>query len=73
MLHTRAVFMGKDPEKDKDPPAYRILLMMPAVYRLWSRTRLAHLAPWIDGWDLPVIFAGTAGKGAADAAYLTAV
>ena len=48
LLTARAVFMAKDPAKDKDPLAYRVLLMMPAVYRLWARTRLQHMGPWIS-------------------------
>ena len=45
--------------------------MLPAVYRLWSRTRLRHLQPWINSWALPEMYAGVEGKGAADAAYST--
>ena len=65
--------MSKDPLKDKDPLAYRVLLMMPSIYRLWGRLRSQHLAPWIKEWELEEMFAGTGGKGAADAAYQTAV
>ena len=65
--------MSKDAFKDKDPLAYRVLLMMPAVCRLWGRLRLQHLAPLIKAWELPEMYAGTGGKGAADAAYATAM
>ena len=65
--------MSKDPLKDKDPLSYRVLLMMPAIYRLWSRVRLRDLGPWVDGWDRPEMFAGTTGKGACDAAYETSM
>ena len=47
--------------------------MLLAVYRLWSKTRLRHLHPWIDSWALPEMFAGVQGRGVQDASYQTAV
>ena len=47
--------------------------MLPAVYRLWARVRLAHLQPWISLWASAHTFAGVEGKGAADAAYDAAI
>ena len=47
--------------------------MIPAVYRLWARTRLSHLEPWVDSWALEEIYAGVGGQGAEDAAYASAV
>ena len=32
-----------------------------------------QLQPWIDSWNMPEIYAGIEGKGAADAAYATAL
>ena len=49
----RAAFLSKDPEDELNPLAYRVLLMLPAIYRMWSKTRLRHLAPWIAEWALP--------------------
>ena len=45
--------------------AYRVLLMLRAIYRMLGRTRLAHLQPWIA----PEMFAGVEGQGAEEAAY----
>ena len=56
-----------------DPMDYRVLLMLASTYRLWGKIRLAHLQPWIEEWNLPEIYAGIEGKGAADAAYATAM
>ena len=47
--------------------------MLASTYRLWGKIRLAHLQPWIDEWNLPEIYVGIEGKGAADAAYSTAI
>ena len=52
---------------------YGVLLMLATAYRVWGKTRLIHLQPWIATWDLNEIYAGVAGKGAADAAYATAI
>ena len=47
MKTARAAFLPKDDECLLNPEAYRVLLMLPAVYRLWARTRLKHLEPWV--------------------------
>ena len=69
----RAAFLAKDSMKQGDPLAYRILLILSAVYRRWAAVRLHHLGEWIDGWALPEIFAGVQGKGAEQAWYSTAL
>ena len=47
--------------------------MLPAVYRMWAKVRLKHLAPWVQQWQLEGMFAGVEGKGAADAVCNTAL
>ena len=69
----RAAFLAKEEDSDLDPMDYRVLLMLASTYRLWGKIRLAHLKPWISTWDKQEIYAGIEGKGAADAAYATAV
>ena len=44
--------MQKDPYCPYDPLSYRILKLMPVLYRRWATTRLRHLAPWIQQWQL---------------------
>ena len=60
METARAAFMAKDLDNALNPLAYRVLLMLPAVYRLWARTRPKHLQPWIDDWAMPEMYAGIA-------------
>ena len=64
----RAAFLSKDPNDELNPLAYRLLLMLAALYRMWSKTRLRHLGPWIAEWTLPEMYAGVEGRGAQDAA-----
>ena len=74
MLHGKANFLHKDPDKPKnDPMEVRALLILSTVYRYWGKTRLRTLAPWIDEWKLDAIFAGVPGQGAQDAWYLMAM
>ena len=73
MNKSRAAFMCKAEEVALNPLAYRVLLMLPAIYRLWGRTRLAHLQPWVAEWATPDMYAGTEGQGAEEAAYRTAL
>ena len=73
MKESRAAFMCKDEEDALNPLPYRVLLMLPAIYRLWGRTRLAPLQPWIAEWATPDMFASVEGQGAEEAAYNTAM
>ena len=43
----RAAFLAKAEEEALEPLGYRVLLMLPVVYRMWAKVRLAHLQPWI--------------------------
>ena len=47
--------------------------MLPATYRMWSKTRLRHLQPWVKTWAEPEMYAGVEGRGAEDAAYSSAL
>ena len=73
LRYARAAFLAKEEDSDLDPMDYRVLLMLPAIYRLWGKIRLEHLSPWISTWDLQEVYAGIEGKGAAVAAYATAI
>ena len=55
------------------PLAYRILLVLPTVYRKWASARLAAMEDWIGTWATPEMFAGIKGKGAQDGWYDTAI
>lgn len=69
----RAAFLPKDEEDPLEPQSYRVLLMLPTVYRLWAKTRLRHLTPWDEDWKTDEMYAGVPGRGAADASYHTAL
>ena len=68
-----AAFLSKNPNDELNPLAYRVLLMLPALYRMLSKTRLRHLPPWIAEWAMPEMHAGVEGRGAQDVAYNTAL
>ena len=69
---TRTVFMAQYGENTLCSANYRVLLMMPAAYRLWGKKRLRHLQQWVGEWPTPEMFAGVALQGAEDAARLAA-
>ena len=56
-----------------DPLEHRVLLMLPSVYRLWGKTRLRHLEPWVAEWTVDELYAGVGGQGTEGASYATAV
>ena len=58
MREAKAAFLVKDPSKVEDPLAYRVLLILAAVYRRWASLRLRHLEGWVAQWQLPEMFAG---------------
>ena len=55
------------------PLNYRILLIMPTIYRKWAMTKLKDLEGWIDSWKLNELFSGFGGVSAEDAWYLFAL
>ena len=65
--------MEKEPEDRLNPLAYRVLQLLPNLYRRWAAMRLKDLAPWVEEWRLDKMFAGVGGQGAHDAAYETAI
>ena len=73
MRTARAAFLPKDEEDPLEPESYRVLLMLPSIYRIWAKTRLRHMTPWVVDWQLEEMFSGVPGKGAADASYHTAL
>ena len=64
----RAAFLAKADEEAFEPLGDRVLLMLPVTYRMWEKVRLVHFQPWVQLWQLPDMYAGVEGKGAADAA-----
>ena len=74
IMKARAVALAKtEPPSIDDVFQYRLLLMLPAVYRIWAKARLRALKPWVKEWDVPEICAGIPGKGAESAWYKVAL
>ena len=69
----KAAFLAKDADKLEDPLAYRVLLIMPVLYRRWASCRLRAMAEWIRRWQLQEMVAGVAEVGAEDAWWETAL
>ena len=72
-LHAKASFLPEAAANLADPMAYRILFILPTIYRRWASTRLHDLYPWVDTWSNSHMFAGIPGLGAADGWYQTAI
>ena len=56
-----------------DPLAYRVLMILPVIYRKWASARLADLVEWIAEWQTEHMFAGIPAFGAEDAWLGTAL
>ncbi len=69
----RAAFLAKDLEKLDDCTNYRILTILPIVYRVWAKARLEDLKPWVQHWKCPEMFAGVDFDGAEDAWWQTGI
>eukprot|EP00969_Alexandrium_andersonii_P213425 9424713-Alexandrium_andersonii.AAC.1 len=48
-------------------------MILPAVFRTWSKALLAQMRGWIQQWMPENSYAGVRGKGAADAWHSTAL
>ena len=53
--------------------AYRVLMILPTLYRKWAATRLHTLYEWVPQWANEAIYAGIPGLGAADGWFQTAI
>ena len=60
--HSRSAFLAKDPDDAADPLAYRLLLIMPLVWRQYGSYRLNDMKPWIKTWQTHHMFAGSPGS-----------
>ena len=67
----RASFLSKDSEDTLNPLAYRVLLILPTLYRRWASLRLHDLGPWTATWAMPEMCAGVEGKSVEDGWWKT--
>ena len=73
LRHVKGATLAKTEGQSYDPLDFRILMIMPAVYRKWAALRLRQLAPWVSEWALDEMYAGVDAVSAEEAAYLTSV
>ena len=64
LLHAKAVPIQKPDSDPSQPLSYRVLTILPTLYRLWARMRTQHLQPWMNAWAVDEMFAGIPGRGA---------
>ena len=48
MQHSKAAYLAKDQNKTESPFDYRVLMVMPCLYRRWATHRLQDLGPWCE-------------------------
>eukprot|EP00969_Alexandrium_andersonii_P142988 6321811-Alexandrium_andersonii.AAC.1 len=72
LLKARAAVMEKDGGGAFTSLGYRLITVLPAIYRRWSGIRLKHLEEWVLSWAFPEMYAGVPSKGAAQAWWETA-
>ena len=58
LLHATSAFLPKDINDAANPLSYRVLLIMPTLYRRWAALRLSDLEEWISTWIHPSMMAG---------------
>ena len=63
----RAAFLEKEEGVSDIPLQFRVLLMLPCLYRRWAAARLFVLKDWTDQWGLLQMYAGIRAQGAEDA------
>ena len=73
LTHCESHLLSKNNDKTVDALSYRVLLILPVLYRRWATTRLHDLRPWIRQWQLEGMYAGIENVGAEDAWYDTAL
>ena len=54
----------KTEEPSTDPMEYRILLIFSRLYRRSASMRLRDVHEWVQGWQVPEMYAGVPGGGA---------
>ena len=58
MQEARAAFMEKEAGNVSDPLKFRVLKILPALYRRWAAVRLRNLEEWVGEWSTADIYAG---------------
>ena len=70
----QGTFLAKSaPASTSSALEYRVLVVLPAAYRLWARARQAQVGHWERTWQHPVLLAGIGHRGAQDGWYTTSI
>ena len=69
MNEERAVFMEKETDNVDDPLKFRVLKILPALYRRWAALRLRALDEWLQKWSTDDLYAGGEPIGTITATY----
>jgi hypothetical protein len=67
----RAAFLPKGQDDLDNCLNYRVLMILPTLYRVWAKASLERLREWIQTWACDEHYAGTGSDGAEDAWWLT--
>lgn len=70
--HARAAYLAKNLNQSDNPLEYRVLMILPSLYRRWASTWLEAVKGWTDDWGMNDSYAGTGNQGAEDASYALA-
>eukprot|EP00969_Alexandrium_andersonii_P373079 15483169-Alexandrium_andersonii.AAC.1 len=73
LVQARTAIMAKEEGHIQDFMSFRALTILSSVHRLWNKTRLRQLQPWVSEWTLPELFAGVPGRSAEQAWMTTAL
>eukprot|EP00969_Alexandrium_andersonii_P217025 9585747-Alexandrium_andersonii.AAC.1 len=49
--HARTAIVAKEAGNATDIMQYRMLMLLPSLYRLWARMRVRHVRAWAAQWD----------------------
>ena len=69
----RLAYLAKEESDGLDPLGFRVLTLLPVLYRRWANTRLWMLRHWARAWVEDACFAGIPGRGATDAWFSEAL
>ena len=74
LLCARSAYISKEEEPNiKDLLKYRVITVLPAVYRAWSRMRYNHCSDWAATWADEAQYSACRGRGAQEAWWNTSI
>ena len=71
--YVRLAPMHRPGEDPLSPCSYRLISILPVLYRIWAKKHYGHLAPWLQRWIPDEMYSCMKGRGAAEAALCRSV